>query len=372
MTLIKIASNLILSTIVLLSCTTGQETLKGAYGQKFLIGAAINVNISSGRNTASARVLRQHFNAVVPENCLKSMYLQPEEGTFAFREADRYVDFGEANNLWITGHCLVWHSQAPRWLFVDENGAEVSRDVLLARLRNHITAVVSRYKGRIKGWDVVNEAIMEDGSYRQSPLYNIIGPDFIDSAFVWAHRADPAAELYYNDYNMAEKGKRDAVVALINRLKSNGIRIDAIGMQAHLHLDYPLLSELEKSIEAFAATGLKVMITELDISVLPRARENVGADVATNFEYLKELNPYAEGLPADVDSAWTQRYADMFSLLLKHSDAITRVTTWGITDGDSWLNDWPVRGRADYPLLFDRNYQAKPVVEKLIHLTKEI
>jgi endo-1,4-beta-xylanase len=357
--------------MLLASCTTVQETLKDAYQQKFLIGAAINTKISNGRDTASVRVLRKHFNAVVPENCMKSMFMQPAEGWFFFDEADRYVAFGEKNNFWITGHCLVWHSQAPNWLFVDENGAEVSREVLSARLKNHIITVVSRYKGRIKGWDVVNEAIMEDGSYRKSPLYNIIGQDFIDSAFVWAHQADPAAELYYNDYNMAEKGKCDAVVKLIKRLKENGIRIDAVGMQGHLHLDYPALSEFEKSIEAFAAEGVKVMITELDISVLPRAKANVGADVSLNFEYQKELNPYTEGLPADVDNVWTQRYVDLFSILLKHSDAISRVTLWGVTDGDTWLNNWPVHGRTDYPLLFDRNYQAKPAVKKLINHTKE-
>jgi endo-1,4-beta-xylanase len=367
---IKIVSIIILSTIILLSSTTAQKTLKGAYSQKFLIGAAINTNISSGRDTASGHVLQQHFNAIVPENCMKSENLQPVGGKYFFHEADQYVDFGERNGFWTTGHCLVWHSQAPDWLFVDENGKEVSREILLARLKKHIITVVSRYKGRIKGWDVVNEAIMEDGSYRKSPLYTIIGQDFIDSAFVWTHQADPAAELYYNDYNMAEQGKRDAVVALVNRLKNNGIRIDAVGMQAHLHLDYPKLSEFEKSIDTFSATGVKVMLTELDISVLPRVKDNVGADVSTNFEYRKELNPYTEGLPADVDSVWTQRYTDLFSILLKNSDAITRVTTWGVTDKDTWLNDWPVRGRTDYSLLFDRNYQAKPVVEKLINLTK--
>ena len=352
--------------LILVSFTTNQKTLKDAYKQKFFIGAAVNTNISSGKDTSSVRILKQHFNSIVAENCMKSMHIQPKEGYFFFDDADKFVTFGEENNFWIVGHCLVWHSQAPRWFFFDEQRNEVSREVLLARLKNHITTVVSRYKGKVHGWDVVNEAIMEDGSWRNSPFYRIIGPDFVDSAFVWAHQADPDTELYYNDYNMANEGKRNTVVKLVKRLKDNGIRIDAVGMQGHLHLDYPAFSEFEKSIEAFANTGAKVMITELDISVLPRAKANVGADVSLNFEYQQKLNPFTEGLTNEVESALTNRYIDFFALLLRHSDVISRVTTWGVTDNDTWLNNWPIRGRKDYPLLFDRNYQAKPVVNKII------
>jgi len=368
----KLTSCLSVLFLLLASCTAERKTtLRSAYEGKFLIGAAVNTNISDGRDTASVRLLNRQFNAIVPENCMKSMYLQPAEGTFFFDEADRYVAFGEQNNLWITGHCLVWHSQAPRWLFADSLGNEAGRELLLARLKSHITTVVSRYKGRIRGWDVVNEAIMEDGSWRNSPLCRIIGQDFIDSAFVWAHQADPAAELYYNDYNMADEGKRNTVVRLIRHLKENGIRIDAVGMQGHLHLDYPAFTEFEKSIEAFAAEGVNVMITELDISALPRAKANVGADVSQNFDYQKELNPFTDGLAEEVETAWNNRYTDLFELLLRHSDVITRVTTWGVTDNDTWLNDWPIPGRTDYPLLFDRRYQAKPVVEKLIQMAQE-
>jgi alpha-N-arabinofuranosidase len=343
-------------------------TLKSALKEKFHIGTALSVPQFTGKDTLSEQVARENFSAIVPENCMKSMYLQPSEGRFFFGEADRFVAWGEANGMWITGHCLVWHSQAPGWLFAGSRGKEASREELLARLKTHITTVVSRYKGRIRGWDVVNEAIMEDGSLRNSPLYRIIGQDFIDSAFVWAHRADPAAELYYNDYNMAEEGKRNAVVELVRRLKKHGIRIDAVGMQGHLHLDYPGLAEFEKSVEAFAAEGVQVMVTELDISVLPRAKANAGADVSLNFQYQQELNPFAQGLTGEAYSAWENRCTELFALLLRHSDAISRVTAWGVTDKDSWLNDWPVRGRTDYPLLFGRDYQPKPVVEKIIRM----
>jgi endo-1,4-beta-xylanase len=331
----------------------------------------MNTDQICDRDTLGARVIKEQFSAVVAENCMKSMYMQPEQDKFFFDEADELVRFGEENSLFVTGHCLVWHSQAPKWFFIDKDNAEVSRDTLLARMKNHITTVVSRYKGRIKGWDVVNEVIMEDGSWRQSPFYRIIGADFIDSAFVWAHAADPDAELYYNDYGMAHEGKRNAVVALVKSLKEKGTRIDAVGMQGHCGMTHPDFAEEEKSIVAFAGAGVKVMITELDLSLLPLPKPNESADVALNIDYQKEMNPYTGGVPADVDSIWTSRYVELFKIFLKHSDKISRVTTWGTSDANSWLNNWPMPGRTDYPLLFDRNYQPKPVVEKIIELTNK-
>ncbi|GHT17080.1 beta-xylanase [Bacteroidia bacterium] len=362
------------SCSLLAACVAKQQqqpTLKSALANDFHIGTALNLDQIFGRDTAGVRLITQQFDAIVAENCMKSMYLQPEEGKFFFDEADKFVEFGEQNNMWITGHCLVWHSQTPAWFFVDKDGREVSRDTLLARIKSHITTVVSRYKGRIKGWDVVNEAIMEDGSFRQSPFLRIIGKEFIDSAFVWAHAADPAAELYYNDYAMAHEGKRNAVVALLNHLKQNGIRIDAAGMQGHAGIDHPDFGEFEKSINAFAATGAKVMITELDISILPTPNPNIGADVSAKFEYQQKMNPYPDGLPADVDSAWNARVADFFALFLKYKNVVTRVTLWGTGDANTWRNDWPIPGRKDYPLLFDRNYRAKPCVEKIIELAEK-
>jgi endo-1,4-beta-xylanase len=356
------------------SCTPnrpGPVTLKDAFKDKFLTGTAMNTDQIGNDDTSGVKVIKEQFSAIVAENCMKSIYLQPEQDRFFFEEADEFVKFGEDNDKFVTGHCLVWHSQTPAWIFIDKDSAEVSRDTLLARIKNHITTVVSRYKGRIKGWDVVNEAIMEDGSWRQSPLYRIIGADFIDSAFVWAHAADPDAELYYNDYAMAHEGKRNAVVALVESLKEKGIRIDGVGMQGHCGMTHPDLAEEEKSIVAFGQTGVKVMITELDMSILPQPKPNESADIALNFDYQKEMNPYADGVPADVDKAWTERYIELFKLFLKHSDKISRVTTWGTSDANSWLNNWPMPGRTDYPLLFDRNYQPKPVVNAIIELTKE-
>ena len=225
---------------------------------------------------------------------------------------------------------------------------------------------MKRYKGRIKGWDVVNEAIEDNGAYRKTKFYEILGEEYIPLAFQYAHEADPDAELYYNDYSMAQPGRREAVVKMVNDLKKRGIRIDAIGMQGHIGMDYPKISEFEKSMLAFAGTGVKIMITELDLTVIPSPNPNVGAEVTASFEYKKEMNPYPDGLPEEVSKAWTERMNDFFRLFLKHHNLITRVTLWGVADQNSWRNDWPMRGRTDYPLLFDRNYQPKPVVGLII------
>lgn len=339
-----------------------QEALKG----KFLIGVAMNADQIIGKDTAGVRLIKEHFNSITPENCMKSEVLQPEEGKFDFALADQYVDFGQKNNMFIVGHTLIWHSQAPKWFFVDKDGKDVSREVLIERMKNHIYTVVGRYKGRVNGWDVVNEAIEDDGSFRKSKFYEIIGEDYIRLAFEFAREADPEAELYYNDYSMSKEGKRNAVVKMVRNLQSQGVKIDGIGMQGHMTMDFPTLEEEEKSIVAFSETGVKVMITELDLTVLPSPGTKVSADVALSYEYQKQLNPYPNGLPDSVAQAAHDRYAEFFRLFLRHADKIDRVTMWGLTDGDSWRNNWPVPGRTDYPLLFDRNYQPKPIVETII------
>ncbi|MDR0863867.1 MAG: endo-1,4-beta-xylanase [Candidatus Symbiothrix sp.] len=342
-------------------------TLKSALESKFYIGTALNQSQFTGQDTAGIRIIKEQFSAVVPENCMKSEVIHPEENRYDFTQADQFVAFGEANNLFITGHCLIWHSQTPPWFFVDATGKDVSKEVLIERMKNHITTIVSRYKGKIKGWDVVNEAIMDDGSYRESKFYTIIGEEFIPLAFQFAHEADPDVELYYNDYSMTFEGKRSGVVALVKSLQEKGLRIDAVGMQGHIGMDYPEIDEFEKSLLAYAALGVNVMITELDLTVLPHPGGHVGADVAQTAEYKQEMNPYADGLPADVDAAWTARFNDFFKLFFKHQDKITRVTLWGVSDGDSWRNNWPVPGRTDYALLFDRNHQPKPIVNLIIN-----
>ena len=356
------------------SCKTvakPQSSLKEALKNKFLIGVAINTDQVSGKDSAALRVIKQQFNSVVAENCMKSEEIQPQEGEFDFTKSDQFVDFGQKNHMFIIGHTLIWHSQAPAWLFVGKDGKDVSREVLIERMRKHITTLVGRYKGRVQGWDVVNEAINDDGSFRQSKFYKIIGEDYISLAFKFAHEADPKAQLYYNDYSMAHPGKRAGVVNLIKKLQQAGLRVDGIGMQGHFTMDFPSVSEEEKSIIAFSGLGVKVMITELDLTVIPFPNQNGGADVSMSYKYKKEMNPYPDGLPDSVATKWNNRMTDFFRLFLKHQDKISRVTLWGVSDGQTWRNDWPIVGRKDYPLLFDRNYNAKPAIESIIEMAEK-
>lgn len=341
-----------------------EPSLKDAVGDKFLIGVALNVNQSSGVDTSSIKLVKQHFNSIVAENCMKCEVIHPEEDRYDFTLADQFVSFGEKNGMAVIGHCLIWHSQLAPWFCVDEKGNNVTPEVLKQRMKDHITTIVTRYKGRIKGWDVVNEAILEDGSYRKSKFYEILGEEFIPLAFQYAHEADPDAELYYNDYAMNMPGKREGVVKLVSSLKEKGIRIDAVGMQGHMGMDYPDINEFEQSIVAFAGTGVKVMVTEWDMSALPTVKQS--ANISDTVAYQKMLNPYPETLPDSVSKAWNNRMKQFFGLFEKHADVISRVTAWGVSDGDSWKNDFPVKGRHDYPLLFDRNYQPKPFVKEIM------
>lgn len=347
-----------------------QPSLKNALKHKFLMGVALNTNQIRGVDPKCLPVILHHFNSIVAENCMKSEVVQPKEGQFDFVKADQFVKFGEQHKMVIIGHTLIWHSQAPKWFFVDDKGATVTREVLIERMKTHIYTVVKRYKGRVKGWDVVNEAINDDGTYRESPFYKIIGKEYIKFAFQFAHDADPKAELYYNDYSMAKEGRRNSVVKMVKELQQDGIKVSAIGMQGHLTMDFPVVDDFEKSIVAFATTGAKVMITEMDITIIPFPSTKVSADVALRYKYDPKMNPYPNGLPDSVATTLHNRYASFFRLFLKHADKISRVTVWGLTDSDSWRNDWPITGRTDYPLLFDRNYQPKPIVDTIIKMAK--
>lgn len=340
-------------------------TLKEAFAEDFHIGTAMNMRQIRGEDSAGAAIAVAHFNAIVAENCMKSAEIHPEKDRYHFEDADAFVAFGEEHGMFITGHTLVWHSQLSPWFPYDEAGNKVSREEMIARLKDHISTVVGRYKGRIKGWDVVNEAILDDGSLRMTPFLEIIGEDYLELTFRFAHEADPEAELYYNDYSMASPAKRARVVQLVRDLKAKGIRIDGVGMQGHMGMDYPDVGEFEKSIEAYAAEGVKVMITEWDISALPTVRQ--GAEISDTVAYMQAMNPYPDGMPQEAQEAWNERVRTFMDLFLKHSDKISRVTTWGVTDRSSWLNNWPMRGRTNYPLLFDRDNQLKPVIREYLN-----
>jgi len=354
-----------------IAAAQNQPSLKDAFHDSFRIGAALNAAIFTEEDERDAALVKQQFNSITPENVLKWEHVHPKPGVYDFDLPDRYVAFGEKSHMRIIGHTLVWHNQTPRWVFEDEKGNPVDREMLLNRMREHIHTVVGRYKGRIFGWDVVNEALNEDGTLRQSPWRKIIGEDYIAKAFQFAHEADPQAELYYNDYSIENDTKREGVIALIRKLRAEGVPVAAIGIQGHDHMDWPSVEQEDSAITAFAKLGVKVNITELDIDVLPRATKEQGAEVTLHAELLERLNPYAAGLPDAVQQALAQRYADLFRIFLKHRDVITRVTFWGVTDGDSWLNNWPVPGRTSYPLLFDRNAKRKPAFDAVLQLVKE-
>ena len=332
--------------------------LKDAFKNDFLIGAAINQAQFSGTDHRGDAIIESQFNSITPENVLKWESVHPGLDKYDFDGPDKYVAFGEKNHMYIIGHTLVWHNQTPAWVFQDTNGQPVTRDVLLQRMHDHISTVVGRYKGRIKGWDVVNEAIDQDGSMRKSPWEKIIGDDYVEKAFQFAHEADPDAKLHYNEYWLENfDAKRKATVALIKKLQSEGVKVDCIGLQCHVKLAEPTPKQVDNTISEFAALGIKVMITELDVDVLPVTQRFVVGDYHSTGDTTPGGQIYANGLPDAQQQELANRYADLFRVFVKHRADITRVTFWGVTDGDSWLN---MHGRVQYPLLFDRNGQPKP------------
>ena len=341
-------------------------TLKDAFAGIFRIGAAVNPSQFEERNARDVAIITSQFNSITPENVLKWEAVHPRVDAYNFAPADHYVAFGEKYKLFIVGHNLVWHSQTPAWVFRDSQGAPLTHDALLERMHDHIRTVVGRYKGRIGGWDVVNEALNDDGTLRQSQWYKIIGEDYIVKAFQFAHEADPAAELYYNDYSLENEPKRAGAVELIKHLQAASIPVTAVGLQGHDELDWPTAQQQGGTIEAFAALGLKVAITELDVDVLPRKGAGSSADVSATASGGAGSNPYVAGLPDAVQQELARRYAELFSVFVKYRASVARVTFWGVTDGSSWLNNFPVRGRTNYPLLFDREGKPKPAFRAVI------
>ena len=356
------------AVLVAAAFASAQSTpaLRDAYRNDFYIGVAINAAQITGQDQRGDALIESQFDSISPDNALKWEKVHPQPDKYDFRLADQYVAFGEEHHMFIVGHNLVWHEQVPAWVFHDAQGNLLGRDALLARMRDHIYTVVGRYKGRIQSWDVVNEALNEDGTLRQSKWSKIIGDDFIEKAFQYAHEADPQAQLTYNDYSLENEAKRNGAIALIKRLKAQGIPIASVGIQGHDSLAWPSIEDEDATISAFARLGVKVVISELDIDVLPRDPKMFSAEVSLKMRQDPKMNPYANGLPPAVEQQLAKRYADLFAVFLKHRDTVTRVTFWGVTDKDSWLNDWPVKGRTSYPLLFDRNDQPKPAFQAVI------
>ncbi|NJB84777.1 endo-1,4-beta-xylanase [Lewinella marina] len=343
-----------------------ETSIGRVFADHFYVGAAVNRTQIAGEDTAGLQLLEREFTSITPENVMKWERIQPGPDSFAWAAADGYVDLGERLGMWTIGHTLVWHSQLPEYVSQTTNPGQLRR-----YLEEHIRAVAGRYAGRIDGWDVVNEALNEDGSYRESVFYRVLGEQYLVDAFRIAAEAAPDAELYYNDYNLYNPRKRQGALRIIKLLQDNGVRIDGVGMQGHYSLKGPPLEEVEASIEAYAATGVKVMITELDLTTLPNPWDLEGAEVSQNYEGDPSMDPYPDGLPEEEANRLADRYAELFSLFLKHDDAISRVTFWGVNDAQSWLNNWPIRGRTNHPLLFDRASQHKAAYQRVLSLKAE-
>ncbi|MBI5770095.1 MAG: endo-1,4-beta-xylanase [Verrucomicrobia bacterium] len=345
-----------------------QPTLKDTYRGMFHLGAAIRPDQVNGRTPQAAELILREFDSISPENVLKVGPIHPRPGnddsSYDFAPADQFVDFGVKHKLFTIGHTLCWHSQLPAWLDQQQKSAEptITKAELTQFLRDHIMKVVGRYKGRVHGWDVVNEALNDGaGGYRQTIFHRVIGQDYLVMAFKWAHEADPAAELYYNDYNLdANDAKRTSCLELIKYLRANGAPITGVGMQGHYNLNTPSAAKVDETIKLFADLGLKVMITELDVRA-------VGAAPVTGAVGAGGGGGRGRGAPpsltAEQQQALAQRYADLFAVFVKHRAAITRVTFWGLRDTDSWR-------RASSPLIFDDHYQPKPAYHAVLNAAK--
>jgi endo-1,4-beta-xylanase len=357
---------LIMATVSSLGVLHGAEpkepTLREVYQEKFTIGVALNTRMVKGQNSKAGDLAGKQFSSLTAENDMKWQSLHPEPERYQFDAADAYIEFANKHKMEVIGHTLVWHSQTPRWVFEGADGKPATKEELLKRMRDHIQTVVGRYKGKVKGWDVVNEALSDGGDdiLRDSPWRRIIGDDFLDYAFRYAKEADPKAELYYNDYSLENERKRANAVKLLKGMLERKVPIDGVGTQSHFQLNYPDLNAIEKTIKDFSDLGLKVMVTELDVDVLPSRGQAGNADISRREQGDSATNPYTTGLPDDMQEKLAKRYADIFGIYLRHEKAITRVTFWGLDDGQTWLNGFPIRGRTNHPLLFDRELKAKP------------
>lgn len=424
-------------------------TLKDTFKEAFLIGAALSPRQFLGKDPQASAFVTREFNCATAENAMKWEALEPKNNQFRFEQADRFIEYCRSNHLVIIGHNLCWHAQLPGWVSKPDAGQDtLTKDVLLARLKNHVTTVAAHFKGKVHGWDVVNEAIADgSGAYRDSVFYRIIGKEYLVLAFKWAHEADPNAELYYNDYNLdADDAKRATAIELIRYLREQGAPIHGIGLQGHYNLSRPTAAKIDETIQMFADLGLKVMITELDVEVLhdsqitgavgattggaaqrpnnPRPRffpasETLKSELQLTDSQLAEITKILDAAAKQIGEAFAarefnrlgdirndtteavqkllsssqmakfteltampplgpppppltpaqqlelaKRYGEIFDVLLKHKNAITRVTFWGVRDPESWR-------RQNRPLLFGDDYERKPAYDAVIAAAKK-
>ena len=331
---------------------TQQEQVKSlfkTYEDYFSIGTCLEPNDLQPYED----ILVKHFNSLTAENCMKPVSLQPEEGKFKFDYADQIIDFAEENNKMVRGHTLVWHNQTPDWFFEDGDGNPASREQLIDRMKKHITKVVKHYEDDIYCWDVVNEAIEDSGSeiYRQSKWIDIVGEDFIELAFKHTAQVAPNdTALYYNDYNAVQPKKRDKIIKLVKDLKKKNVPVDGIGIQGHWNIEDFSVEEVREAIDRYAKLDVDIQITELDISMF-------------SFEDKSKIDAPTK----EMKEKQIKMYKEIFEVFREYSDVITNVTLWGIADDNTWLDNFPVRNRKNWPLLFDVNRKPKEALVEIIN-----
>jgi endo-1,4-beta-xylanase len=336
--------------------TDGKEKgLKDYYKSFFPIGAAVTP--LQLEDSAQRAFILKHFNSLTAENVMKMAPVHPEENRYYWAGADAIVEFARKNSLRVRGHTLCWHNQVPDWMFINRDGSRVSKEVLLERLKEHIYAVVGRYKGKIYAWDVVNEAISDNPKefLRNSLWYQICGEDFIVKAFEFAHDADPGALLFYNDYNTESPDKRERIYLLLKKLKDAHVPLDGVGLQGHWSIQSPSQEMLSSSIDRFASLGLKVQVTELDVSVYPDG--GLGE---------KSAETGLPGFTTGLEELQADQYSKLFSVFRSKGGKLNGITFWNLSDRYSWLDNFPVRGRKNFPLLFDRDLQPKKAYWKVV------
>jgi endo-1,4-beta-xylanase len=360
---LSFSASMLLFSLVEKAVAQNEQTasLKEIFKKYFLIGTAMDTRQIEEKDTLADALIKQQFNAVTPENIMKAEIIQPGWGTYNFDLADKLVAFAQKNKINVNAHTLIWHSQLPVFMRKMSNV-----DSVRSYFINHITTVAGRYDGKVYSWDVVNEALNEDGTLRNSIFLQKLGDAYIVEAFRLAQKASPHSKLYYNDYNIEQPKKRAGAVAIIRKIQAAGVRIDGVGIQGHWNAFNVPFKEIEESITEFAALGIEVMFTELDLGVLKNPWDNNTADVRAIAKGNESMNPYANGLPDSVAQIQSKAYTDLFKLFLKYKKNISRITFWGVNDGQSWLNNWPIPGRTNYPLLFDRNLKPKAVFYRVI------
>jgi endo-1,4-beta-xylanase len=341
------------------------QSLADKYRDQFTIGVALGGNVPGDYSDKERNLIVNQFNAVTPEDCMKLGYVQPAEGRFFFAEADAIVAFAQANHMKVAGHCLVWANDdyTPKWFFRDGDHL-AARPLILQRLKTHIQTVVGRYRGKVQSWDVVNEALSDGKEYlRPSQWEQLIGPDFIAKAFEFAHEADPDALLIYNDYLIEKPSKRAKLMRLLTDLKNNGVPIQAVGNQGHWEVDNVPYHDLELMLDQVSEMGLKVVISELDLGVVPRTPW--WADDGKHQAEIASHDLYATGCPPDLLKRQAEQYGWLFGQFLQHRQTIVRVTFWNLHDGRSWLNQFPWK-HTEYPLLFDRHGNPKAAYDAVM------